>query len=355
MHASVRTLPALALGVAVPAAVLIGALALPAQAAPAASAPTAQQLLEKVARSGGAHYSGTVTQTSRLGIPQLPAAGPGSASGDESGIVDLVTAPHTAKVYVDGSTKQRVQVLDQLAERDVVHNGSSVWIWDSKQKTAEHVTLPTKTVDPHDAGAPSAATPADIAARLLAAADPSTKVTVAAGSASVAGRAVDRLVLTPTTDQTLVSRVVVSVDHATGVPLEVAVDARGASGDAVSVGFTDVSFSKPDPSLFAFTPPTGSKVTTKDLSSASADRAHPSPSGAPHPTVTGSGWASIVSLPVGTLPTQLTSNPLYRELTTAVTGGRALQTSLVSVLITDDGRVLAGAVPVSALQSAAAR
>lgn len=350
MHASVRTLPGLALGVAVPTAVLIGALALPAQAAPAASAPTAQQLLVKIARSGGAHYSGTVTQTSQLGLPELPAAGPGSASTDESGIVDLVTAPHTAKVYVDGSTKQRVQVLDQLAERDVVHNGSSVWIWDSKQKTAEHVTLPSKTADPHDAE-----TPADIAQRLLAAAGPSTTVTVATGSASVAGRPVDRLVLTPTTGQTLVSRVVVSVDHATGVPLKVVVDARGASGDAVSVGFTDVSFSKPDASLFAFTPPKGAKVTTKDLSSASADRAHPSATAAPHPTVTGSGWASVVSLPVGTLPAQLTSNPLYGELTTAVAGGRALQTSLVSVLVTDDGRVLAGAVPVSALQSAAAR
>lgn len=348
MHASVRTLPALALGVAVPAAVLVGVLALPAQAEPAAAAPTAQQVLAKVASSGGAHYSGTITQSSDLGLPQLPTAGPGSASSDESGIVDLITAPHTAKVYVDGTTKQRVQVLDQLAERDVVRNGSSVWVWDSKQKTAEHVTLPSKKADAHEG-----ATPAEIAQQLLAAADPSTKVTVATGSASVAGRPVDRLVLTPSTDQTLVSHVVVSVDHATGVPLKVAVDARGASGDAVSVGFTDVSFSTPDASLFSFTPPKGAKVSTEDLSSAHARDGHRAPSGASRPTVTGTGWASVVSLPVGTLPTQLTSDPRYGELTTAVDGGRALQTSLVSVLITDDGRVLAGAVPVSALQAAA--
>jgi outer membrane lipoprotein-sorting protein len=357
MHASVRTLPALALGVAIPAAVLVGALAVPAQAEPAASAPTAHQLLEKVAASGSAHYSGTITQTSDLGLPQLPAAGPGSSSSDESGIVDLLTAPHTAKVYVDGATKQRVQVLDQLAERDVVRNGSSVWIWDSKQQTAEHVTLPSKKAD-----SGQVQTPADVATHLLAAAGTSTSVTVASGSATVAGRSVDRLVLTPTTDQTLVAKVVVSVDHATGVPLKVAVDARGASGDAVSVGFTDVSFSQPDGSLFSFTPPKGAKVTTKDLTSAlpqsKTDHLSNDPdataSPAPKPAVTGTGWASIVTLPSTKLPSSVTKNPLFGELTTPVAGGRALQTSLVSVLIADDGRVLAGAVPVSALEAAAA-
>jgi hypothetical protein len=44
---------------------------------------------------------------------------------------------------------------------------------------------------------------------------------------------------------------------------------------------------------------------------------------------------------------------LYSQATTAVSGGRVLSTSLVSVLLTDDGRVFAGAVPASALQSAA--
>ena len=36
-------------------------------------------------------------------------------------------------------------------------------------------------------------------------------------------------------------------------------------------------------------------------------------------------------------------------VTSAVDGGRVLQTSLITVLITDDGRVLAGAVPAARL------
>ncbi len=43
---------------------------------------------------------------------------------------------------------------------------------------------------------------------------------------------------------------------------------------------------------------------------------------------------------------------LLDSLTTPVEGGRALQTALVSVLLTDDGRVLAGAVPVDVLVAA---
>jgi len=352
MHTSIRRLPLLALGVAVPAAVLVGGLAVPAQAAPAAT-PTARQLIERIATSGSASYSGTIRQTSDLGLPQLPAAGPGSASSDETGILDLVTAPHTAKVYVHGRSQQRVQVLDQLAERDIVRDGSSVWVWDSKQKTAQHVILPSKK-----AANPTPTTPSELAKRLLTAVQKSSKVTVTTGS-TVAGRAADRLVLTPKTDQTLVAKVVVSVDHATGVPLKVAVDARGQAGDAVSVGFSDVSFRAPDSSLFSFTPPKGAKVTTKDLSAArpgaKADHLSndPDAAAAPKPTVSGTGWASVVTLPSAKLPSTVTGDPLFAQLTTPVAGGRALQTSLVTVLLTDDGRVLAGAVPVATLQAAA--
>ncbi len=355
MHTSVRTLPVLALGVAVPAVVLVGALAGPAQAesASAAKTPTAQELIAKIAKAKNQSYSGTIQQTSDLGLPQLPAMGPGSASSDDSGIVDLVTAPHRAKVYVRGASQQRVQVLDQLAERDIVRDGSSVWIWDSKQKTAEHVTLPSRK-----SASPAPTTPADLAARILATVQKTSKVSVATGS-SVAGRSVDRLLITPDTDQTLVSKVVVSIDHATGVPLKLAVDARGQSGDAVSVGFTSVSFAEPDAGLFSFTPPKGAKVTTRDLSAARppAKPDHlsddPDATASDRPTVSGSGWASVVTLPSAKLPSSVSGDAVFQGLTTAVPGGRALQTSLVTILFADDGRVLAGAVPVATLEAAA--
>ena len=59
-------------------------------------------------------------------------------------------------------------------------------------------------------------------------------------------------------------------------------------------------------------------------------------------------WRSLADVPA-----DLGSNATVQRLTTAADGGRVLHTALVNVLLTDDGRVLAGAVPVSRLESAA--
>ena len=168
-----------------------------------------------------------------------------------------------------------------------------------------------------------------------------------------------QLDLTPKTGSTLISSVTLSVDAKTGLPLKVVVDARGQKADAFTVGFRSIDFSTPAASLFDFTPPKGATVTTPE------DRrrgAEPAKAGAADaalkPTVTGTGWASIVELPAGaagsTLPGASPSESrLLDELTTQVPGGRALQTSLLSVLLTDDGRILIGAVPIATLEAAA--
>jgi outer membrane lipoprotein-sorting protein len=343
--------------IVVPAAIAAGVIVVPL-AAGAADLPvkSPSDVLRLVAASDTRTFSGTVEQSSELGLPSLPSTvsgGAGSASGsssDEQSVLELLTGDHTAKVYVDGADKQRVQVLDQLAERDAVRNGSDVWLYDSKADSATHVTLPQ-----HDAAAPEstptplATTPQALAERFLAAVDPSTAVTLAQPS-SVAGRDAYTLVLTPRTDATLVGSVRIAVDGATGIPLQVQAFARGASSPAFEAGFTTFSTDRPSADLFSFTPPKGATVTEQSVPQRPAER-----SSAAHakPTVSREGWAGIVTLAAGTAPAALTADPLFAQLTQSVDGGRALSTSLVSVLVTTDGRVLAGAVPVSALQAAA--
>ena len=80
----------------------------------------------------------------------------------------------------------------------------------------------------------------------------------------------------------------------------------------------------------------------------------------PEPTVTGTGWDAVVELPAGAAGStplgdglDAGSARLLDQLTTPVDGGRALQTSLLSVLLLDDGRILAGAVPIESLEAAA--
>ncbi len=372
---SLRWLPA----VLAPALVIGGVVAVPAVANAVSTPPTktAQQVLQLIAGSHGVEYSGTVQQSSDLGLPQLPSVGPGSAStGSDatSQVIDLLTANHTARVFVGGATKERVQVLDTLAERDVVRNGADVWTYDSKTKAATHLTLPTRTAKrgatPGASPTAEALSPAQLADRFISSIEPSTTVSVSSTS-EVAGRSVYRLTLTPKSGTTLVARVTLSVDAATGLPLKVTVDARGQKSDAFSVGFSSIDFSAPAASTFQFTPPKGATVTTPktpqhsgkapitgpvpndpDTKSTSAKAA-----GAAKPTITGTAWDSIVELPASSgaakLPSSGSAAKLLNELLTPVAGGRALQTSLISVLLLDDGRVLIGAVPISSLESAA--
>jgi outer membrane lipoprotein-sorting protein len=352
MKLSVRWLPALI----APVVVVAGAIAIPsvADAASTPAAKTPQQVLTLMASSKDAHYSGMVEQSSDLGLPQLPSTSGGSGSDSSaSSLLELLTSPHTVRVFADGPSKQRVQVLDSLAERDVVHNGTDVWTWDSKKNAAVHVTLPSKS----DTGADmTTTTPAALADKFVKQIEPSTKLSVKTGS--VAGRSTYQLTLTPDSSATLVGKVVLSVDSSTGLPLKVVVDARGQKADAVSVGFSTIDFSTPDPSTFQFTPPKGAKVTTKKLTAPTGTPSAPPATPATpssHPTVTGTGWDQVVELPAGgaTSKTDADQTKLLNELTTQVSGGRALQTSLVSVLLTDDGRVLIGAVPVKTLEAAA--
>ena len=345
-----RWLPA----VAVPAVIAAGAVIIPMQAGAAVNLPakTPSEVLALVAGSQVETFSGTVEQTSNLGLPQLPTTGPGSNSSDAA-ILDLLTGSHTARVYADGPTRERVQVLDSLAERDAIRNGTDAWLYSSKDKTATHVTLPAKSAT--ESPTPDhVMTPAQVADQLLAKVDPTTTVTLG-DNQSVAGRNAYELVLTPKTSSTLVGSVAIAVDAETGLPLQVVVDARGQHDPALTVGFSSIDLGTPAASLFTFTPPAGATVKQQALPTAPGTSAQKQEAGHPKPTVTGSGWDAVVEMKVGSVPASVTSNPLYGELTTPVAGGRAFSTSLVSILITDDGRVFAGAVPVSRLEAVAAQ
>jgi len=259
-------------------------------------------------------------------------------------------------------------VLDRLGERNVYVDGDAnqVWYVDSETQTATQLTLPSDAeIDQlhSDAPAPpdSALTPDQMLDQALADLDETTEVTVGT-DARVAGRDVYELVLTPRTEDTLVGEIRFAIDGENGVALAAAVTARGASEPAFQTGFTQVDFSAPDPAVFAFTPGDDVTVTQNEIDLPTGAPDHDdATTDAASPVVYGEGWSAVVELPdtseagsadvfSGLDPEQL---QLLDSLTSTVDGGRVLQTSLVTVLITDDGRVLAGAVPAARLVEAA--
>lgn len=350
-HRLVRWLPA-ALAPVVLAAVVAGP-AIASTAPPALPGKSAKQVLELIAKADDlSGFSGTIQQRSDLGLPELPTTGAGTDT-DTASALELVTGDHTARVWSAGEGKSRVAILDATAERDVVTSGRSVWLWDSKANTAEHVTFAGSTTA-RPSSPTSVPTPAEVADTLLAKAGTTTTITVDTAQ-RVADRDAYTLVLTPKTSATTVGSIRIAVDAATGLPLDVQVIARGASSPAFETGFTDISYAVPAASTFAFTPPNDAKVTSKTITAPTKKPTRPSGStdAAKKPTVTGTGWSTIVEVPAADVPSDLTANATVQRLTTVTSAGRVLHTALVNVLLTTDGRVLAGAVPVSSLVAAA--
>ena len=367
--------------VAVITPLAVGAAILaPMAASGAADLPdkTVAELLEFAAASDVDALSGTIEQTSELGLPDLEGLGgdpdlredPGAPQAAQiDDLLALVTGTHTANVYLDGPSA-RLQVLDQLAERNVYVDGEAreAWFVDSETLTATRLTLPDEAALEHPNGDnPDAddtlTTPDTLLDDALARLDESTEVTVGT-DARVAGREVYELILEPRTDDTLIGEIRFAIDGENGVALAASVTPRGADDPAFEAAFSRVSFETPDASVFAFTPSGDFRVADKELALPSAEewaqhQAQGHPGDAAGPVVHGEGWSAVVEISGAdagaSVLTQLDPDQLrmLQRVTTPVDGGRVLQMSLVSVLITDDGRILAGAVTPSRLVEAA--
>jgi outer membrane lipoprotein-sorting protein len=328
-------------------------------ATPDLPAVTAQQLLTEVGQAKVPGLSGTVVSTSRLGLPSLPSLG----SGGGVSPTDLASGSHTVRVWLKGEDQSRLALTGQLAESDAIHNGRDVWLYSSEQNSVVHYRLASPAVPPP--APPSGVTPQALASRLLAAISPSTTVTVER-NLRVAGRDAYQLRLRPKAPESLIDSAVLAVDGQTKVPLRVQVLAKGRQDPAFEVGFTQVQFRAPSDDVFQFSPPPGAKVTEKQLPAGEHHgNGQPQvPASSQSPRVLGDSWTSVLVVDGVDLSSGGSGSNAraLRELlgaTTPVQGafgqGRMLRTTLLTVLLTDNGRLYAGAVTPQALEAAAAR
>ncbi|WP_399887430.1 outer membrane lipoprotein carrier protein LolA [Streptomyces sp. BBFR51] len=350
---------------------------------------TAEQLIEKIAKSDVQQMSGTVRISTDLGLPDLGglesglmsgmSGGPGSGGGDEGSAADpsaklteLVSGTHTLRVAADGPDRQKVSLLENAAEYSLIHDGKDVWGYDSKSNEVYHSTAPDGAERP-EKDVP--ATPKDFADQALKAIDDTTSVTVD-GTAQVAGRDAYKLVVKPKQDGSTVGAITVAVDAETGTPLKFTLTPASGGAAVVDAGFTKVSFAKPDASTFDFTPPEGAKVTEGDEAAKAPEHGRKAPErggktegdlakGMDGLEVIGEGWNSIATFDTGGqgLPTASAGGDLgdlggfLGSFGDQVKGdfgsGTVFKTRLVNALITDDGKVYAGAVTKDALVKAA--
>jgi hypothetical protein len=200
------------------------------------------------------------------------------------------------------------------------------------------------------------ADPAEAARRMVESVRAFSTVTVD-GTTTVAGRSAYQLVLTPApTERTLLREVRVAVDTERRLPLRVTVLAQGTEEPALQAGFTEITFAPQDDALFTFTPPPG--ATVKEGGPGQNGQVPEQLRGAAEPRTVGEGWDTVL---LGTVPEQARSElgPRLNNIATPVSGpwgsGRLISTAVATAIITDDGRVAAGAVPEQVLTEALAR
>ena len=350
---------------AVTGAVTAGSLISVAQASPGLPPRTPAQLLAQVADSSNSQtppLTGTVVETTSLGLPSLP------DTADPTSIASLLTGSHTVNVWYSSPRHFRLAVPEQLSETDVIADGSTVWLWQSTANSVTEYSLPAGSKAPVTPPTSAPLTPQQAAQQVLAAVGKTTAVSVDS-NVTVAGQPAYELVLAPKDSRSLVGQVQIAVDGRNGVPLRLQVYARGASTPAFQVGYTAIQFVTPAPADLSFSPPPGAKVTKVNLGNQ-----QPAGPGSQLSNVStiGSGWLTVLDLPSAGLTSPGSSgaapgsggsgdsaavlNALLHSAT-PVSGswgsGRLLRTSLVSVLITDGGRMFAGAVQPSVLYTAA--
>jgi outer membrane lipoprotein-sorting protein len=366
---------------------VVAALQIPAaQASPNLPNKTPAQLLASLSSDSKVPpLTGTVVETTSLGLPQLPQAATSATS-----MTSLLTGSHTVKVYYQDSSHYRLAIPQPSSETDVIADGSKVWLWQSTSDSVTEFVPADKTAHarPKLPAPTPPLTPQQAANEVLAKVGKTTLVSVQA-NVMIAGEPAYQLVLAPKDHRSLIGKIVIALDGKYGVPLRFQVFAKGASSPAFQVGYTALAFTTPDPANFAFTPPSGASVDVVKLGADSGKAISKSRQSA----LTGFGsygksWLTVVSFPQQDLSKAMGANvggvsgssqapgkhqDIYsakggsvnvsaQEVLNALLGsaksvhgswgsGTLVTTSLVSMLMTN-GEVYIGAVEPSVLYAA---
>jgi outer membrane lipoprotein-sorting protein len=364
--------------VAVTAAV-IGGLQIPsAQASPTLPARTPAQLLAEVGTDASLPpLTGTMVETTDLGLPQLPQV------GNATSLSSMLTGSHTMYIYYQDARQFRVSIQQPASETDLIRNGATAWLWNSTENSVTKFALPAagkgKAAHPKSGLPSTPLTPQQAANELLKSVGKTTVVSVDA-NAMVAGEPSYQLVLAPRDDRSLIGKVTIAIDAKYNVPLRVQVFAKGAASPALQFGYTAIQFTAPAAANYDFTPPPGATVTVANGSDGSSKSAGGKSDSSGFGSY-GKSWLTVAELPQqdlmqgigGGLKSSSSAAPTGNGPAGVVGGdsqavignligaakpvhgawgsGTLLTTSLVSMLMTN-GEVYIGAVEPSVLYAA---
>ena len=353
---------------------------------------SAEELMVMMMDAQPTEFSGTILKTSNLGLPALELSSMVSEEDAErmrekmpeefadfapevieqnllTEAMELVTGKHRVRVFV-GETGMRAQILDMMAQRDLIVSGNTIWSYDSREQVAMYAEIDEEKLAEGKVSAEAELNayvaelgldltdPQAVAEYLMSQVGDSSEVGVGTDHYH-AGRTAYQLIVTSNSEVSLVDSIVVSVDSETGMPLALSVYSTEQAEPAMEVGYESISFADQDESLFSFTPPAGTQIVDLNELEAQKEKVDlemwmdmdkmESLEEKPEPVMIGEGWDTVVHMPAGEKTLEEMGGQLLQSLMTPVAGGMLLSTPLMNVFMTDSGDVYAGAVSVQHL------
>jgi hypothetical protein len=191
-------------------------------------------------------YSGLVETHGSLFLPNIPSTGDLAA---------LLSATTRLRVWWGNAEHFRVDQIATDGEHDTAVDGPLTQQWDSTRDRLVRSTGTTALRTPRGSDLLPPALAERLAPRNLKAMATRTP------AVRIAGRTALGLRLTPTDSDTTVRYVDIDVDATTGLPLRVAVTARGATKPAVSSDFLEVKIRQPARQDVHFVAPPGAIIS----------------------------------------------------------------------------------------------
>ncbi len=178
-----------------------------------------------------------------------------SSLGPIAALASPLLSGATGRLWLTNDGRFRLELQSDVGDAQIVSDGTTLTVYDAVSNTAYSLALPAHAAPATGGQTPSVAEIESALTLLAGYADVS-----GATPTSIAGQPAYTVTVSPKASGGLVGSVELGWDAATGVPLHVAIFARGDSTPALDLTVTDVSYGPVAASDVSVSPPPGVKV-----------------------------------------------------------------------------------------------
>ncbi len=168
----------------------------------------------------------------------------------------------SGRLWLTNDGHLRLELQSDSGDAQIVSDGKTLSVYDASSNTAYELTLPAASSGP-SAGTKAAPSIDEIQSALAQLGDVADISGATPGS--VAGQPAYTVSVSPKADGGLVSSAELSFDAVTGVPLHVAVYAKGDTTPVLDLTATDISYGPVAASDVNVSPPAGAKIVNVPL------------------------------------------------------------------------------------------